>query len=47
MADAPVCCGRKMRRDGSQWVCRKCRGWLDAGVAFLAAVVSGKRGVRA
>lgn len=27
---APTCCGRTMRRDGSQYVCRKCGAWTDA-----------------
>ncbi|MFE3378770.1 hypothetical protein [Streptomyces anulatus] len=34
----PTCCGRTMRRDGTQWVCGKCRGWLDTGRALLALV---------
>jgi hypothetical protein len=28
---APVCCGRPMDRDGSQYVCGKCGGWIDPG----------------
>jgi len=28
---APLCCGRPMRRDGQQFVCRKCGGWTDRG----------------
>ncbi|MFD3844753.1 hypothetical protein ACFWVB_02535 [Streptomyces microflavus] len=35
-SDAPTCCGRPMRRDGSQWVCGKCREWRDTGRAVLA-----------
>ncbi|MFC8723704.1 hypothetical protein [Streptomyces bacillaris] len=29
---APVCCGRPMRRDGDQLVCRRCGGWTTAAV---------------
>ncbi|WP_284576714.1 hypothetical protein [Streptomyces sp. 2P-4] len=29
---APVCCGRPMRRDGAQLVCRKCKSWTQPGV---------------
>ncbi|MFC9341438.1 hypothetical protein ACFT0G_25415 [Streptomyces sp. NPDC057020] len=35
---APSCCGRAMRRDGSQWVCGKCQGWTDTGRAALTLV---------
>lgn len=28
---APVCCGRPMRRDGTQWVCGKCGSSFDDG----------------
>ncbi|MGW6416324.1 hypothetical protein [Streptomyces sp. NPDC055055] len=35
---APSCCGRKMRRDGTQWVCGKCGGWTDNGRVALALV---------
>ncbi|MFH8577176.1 hypothetical protein [Streptomyces zaomyceticus] len=35
---APTCCGRAMRRDGTQWVCGKCRGWNDTGRAALVLV---------
>jgi hypothetical protein len=31
--DAPVCCGRPMRRDGAQFVCRKCGGYFQGGAA--------------
>lgn len=30
---APTCCGRPMRRDGEQFVCRKCGGYFQGGVA--------------
>ncbi|MEV8600468.1 zf-TFIIB domain-containing protein [Streptomyces griseoviridis] len=29
---APTCHG-PMRRDGSQWVCDSCGGWIDPGAA--------------
>ncbi|MBT2492355.1 hypothetical protein J7E96_28365 [Streptomyces sp. ISL-96] len=35
---APTCCGRAMRRDGTQWVCGKCKGWHDTGRAALTLV---------
>lgn len=35
-SDTPVCCGRKMRREGSQLVCKKCRAWVDPGVTAAA-----------
>lgn len=30
---APTCCGRPMRRDGRQFVCRKCKAWVDPGAS--------------
>ncbi|MFC8887572.1 hypothetical protein ACFT54_09860 [Streptomyces cinereoruber] len=33
----PSCCGRPMRRDGGQFVCGRCGGWSDPGVALVAA----------
>lgn len=30
-SDAPQCCGRPMRCDGQQWVCSKCKSWVDLG----------------
>lgn len=30
-SDVPVCCGRPMQRDGQQFVCRKCRSYVDLG----------------
>ncbi|MFD3609006.1 hypothetical protein ACFWXA_13195 [Streptomyces atroolivaceus] len=35
---APTCCGGAMRRDGSQWVCGRCKGWNDTGRTALALV---------
>ncbi|MFE0765412.1 hypothetical protein [Streptomyces smyrnaeus] len=32
MPDAPKCCGRKMKREGTKFVCSRCHGWLDSGV---------------
>lgn len=32
---APTCCGRPMKRDGSQWVCRRCRAWVTAVASLL------------
>lgn len=32
-SDVPVCCGRSMRRDGEQYVCRKCGSYFQGGVA--------------
>ena len=34
---APSCCGRSMRRDGSQWVCGKCGAWVDPGTVAVTA----------
>lgn len=41
---APTCCGRAMSRDGGQWVCGKCGGWLDTGRAVLALLLSSDEG---
>ncbi|MEU5094927.1 hypothetical protein [Streptomyces sp. NPDC020996] len=35
-ASAPSCCGRPMRRDGSQYVCGRCGAWTDPGITGLA-----------
>ncbi|GGZ23661.1 hypothetical protein GCM10010387_16070 [Streptomyces inusitatus] len=32
MSDAPTCCGRPMSRSGSQYVCKKCKSWVQPGV---------------
>lgn len=40
---APTCCGRPMTRDGSHYVCRKCRGWADLGAALVAVVPAAAR----
>ncbi|WP_228994726.1 hypothetical protein [Streptomyces sp. DH8] len=37
---APICCGRTMRHDGTQWVCPKCKGWTDTGRTALTLVPS-------
>ncbi|WP_327415447.1 hypothetical protein [Streptomyces sp. NBC_01233] len=42
---APTCCGRAMRRDGTQWVCGKCKGWTDTGRTALALVPALVEGV--
>lgn len=28
-----TCCGRPMARDGQQYVCHRCRAWVDPGIA--------------
>ncbi|WP_228976672.1 hypothetical protein [Streptomyces sp. DH12] len=43
-AQAPECCGRTMRRDGRQFVCSKCKGWLDSALTARVAVLA--QGVR-
>lgn len=45
-SSAPTCCGRAMRRDGSQWVCGKCRGWNDTGRTALTLVPALTEGAR-
>ncbi|WP_019548583.1 hypothetical protein [Streptomyces sulphureus] len=40
MSDAPKCCGRKMKREGSKFVCRRCHGWLDPGITRIVAVLA-------
>jgi hypothetical protein len=39
LKQTPKCCGRTMRRDGRHLVCSKCKGWLDAGLALLTALI--------
>ncbi|MGW6391156.1 hypothetical protein ACWFR1_11765 [Streptomyces sp. NPDC055103] len=40
MAKAPKCCGRTMRADGRQFVCSKCKGWSDAGLALVVGLLA-------
>ncbi|MET8818482.1 hypothetical protein [Streptomyces rochei] len=35
---APVCCRRRMRRDGTQWQCRTCKASYDDGATAASGI---------